>query len=76
MDRGGSASIVHEQTGLRFKHGDAAACAAAIDRLLRDGALRIRLGQTARQRAMADHSIDAMVNGFDAAIRAAAARRS
>lgn len=69
-----AASIVHGHTGLRFPANDAAACAAAVGRLLDDTALRLRLGRTARERAVREHSIDRMVDRFAGAIAAARAR--
>jgi glycosyltransferase involved in cell wall biosynthesis len=69
-----AASVVDGVTGLRFKSGDAAACAAAIAALLGDEPRRLAMGQEARRRAIADHSIEAMTARFAAAVRAAAAR--
>lgn len=43
--------VLHEQTGLLVEPGDEGGLAAAIDRLLRDPALRLRLGALSRQRA-------------------------
>jgi len=50
-DAGGSAELVENLvSGLVVPPGDAAALAAAIERLYRDGDLRKRLGRAARQR--------------------------
>jgi glycosyltransferase involved in cell wall biosynthesis len=70
-----AASVLDGVTGLRFDIDDPQACAAAIARLLNDDALRIRLGEAARTRAVTEHSIDTMAARFADAIRAAAARR-
>lgn len=48
------------ETGLTFPVGDAAALAAACNRLLEDHDLRARLGKTARRRAMEEFSYSAM----------------
>jgi len=48
-------------TGLTTKTGDAAALAAALNRLLTDDALRLKLGAQAQARALSDFSIQAMV---------------
>src|SRR3954468_14670986 len=51
-DVGGVAeSVVDGETGLLVPPGDPAGLAAALDRLLTDGALRLRLGAAGRERA-------------------------
>ena len=59
-----------EQTGLVVSPGDPRALRAAIERLLSDGSLRARLGEHA-QAAVAAYNYDAMVDGFDRALKAA-----
>jgi rhamnosyl/mannosyltransferase len=53
---------LHEVTGLVTPPANAAALADAINRLLADPALRQRLGQAGRQRALAEFSADTMVS--------------
>jgi glycosyltransferase involved in cell wall biosynthesis len=60
------------ETGLVVPAGDAAALAAAIERLLADGELRARLGDAGRS-AVTPYTYDAMVAAFDYAL--ASARR-
>jgi glycosyltransferase involved in cell wall biosynthesis len=50
------AIISHEETGLLVEPRDADALAAAMDRLIDDAALRSRLGNAARQQAVAKFS--------------------
>jgi rhamnosyl/mannosyltransferase len=52
----------HEVTGLTVPPSDVPALAAALNRLLGDDALRARLGQQARERALRDFSIPRMVD--------------
>lgn len=70
-----AASVVDGETGSRFESGDAAACASAIDALLKDDDRREGLGRRARQLAIEAHSIEAMALRFAQAIRAANRRR-
>jgi glycosyltransferase involved in cell wall biosynthesis len=58
------------ETGLVVAPGDAAALAAAVDRLLGDPALRRRLGDAARD-AVAPYTYEAMAAGIARALRAA-----
>jgi glycosyltransferase involved in cell wall biosynthesis len=67
--------VVDELTGLVVAPGDAAALAAASDRLLCDDRLRSRLGAAAR-RSVAAYTYDAMIGAFDRALATAAAARS
>jgi glycosyltransferase involved in cell wall biosynthesis len=55
------------ETGLVVPAGDAAALAAAIERLLSDGELRERLGVAAAA-ALAPYTYDAMAGAFDRAL--------
>jgi glycosyltransferase involved in cell wall biosynthesis len=63
------------ETGLVVPPDEPAALAAAIDRLLRDAALRARLGSAGRA-AVAGYTYEAMANAFDLALAAAAAPRN
>ncbi|TMB98522.1 MAG: glycosyltransferase family 4 protein [Chloroflexi bacterium] len=59
---GGAVEIVtHERTGLLFDPEDAAAAATAVGRLLRDPALRRRLGQSAETEWRSRFGVDTMV---------------
>ncbi len=53
-------AIIHEQTGLLVPPGDADAIVDALRRVLIDGDLRTRLGHAARERALAEFSLEAM----------------
>ena len=73
---GGNVELVeHERTGLLFDAGDDAALADAIARLSRDVPLRDALGKAARDKALAEFSIQAMVAAFSDLYREAAALR-
>lgn len=52
----------HEVTGLTVEPEDADALADALSRLVTDDALRERLGRQARERALADFTIERMVD--------------
>jgi len=54
----------HEVTGLTVPVGDVSALAAALNRLLADDEFRGRLGQQARERAVARFSIPCFVNSM------------
>jgi len=58
-------AITHDENGLLIPPGDPDALAAAIRRLLRDRALRERLGARARERAQRDFSVGAMADGYE-----------
>lgn len=58
-------AITHDENGLLIPPGDPDALAASLRRLLRDPALRERLGSRARARAQRDFSIDAMADGYE-----------
>jgi glycosyltransferase involved in cell wall biosynthesis len=66
----------HGETGLVVPPGDPAALAGALDRLLRDDALRRRLGENARARAHERFSTDAMMDGIMGVYHEALARHA
>jgi sugar transferase (PEP-CTERM/EpsH1 system associated) len=62
---GGNAELVRDGgTGILVPPGDPAALAAALRRYLRDPALREAHALAARERALADFSMEAMVRGY------------
>lgn len=63
----------HGATALLVPLGDRVALGAALERLVSDPALRARLGQTAQKRARL-HSIEPMVDAYEALYRELAAR--
>lgn len=67
-------AVVHEETGLLVRPGDAAALADAIVTLLRDPLRRRALGEAGRTRVAAHFSIDHLVDGTLAAYRRATDR--
>lgn len=65
-DIGGLAEIVeHERTGMRVPAGDADALAVSLARVLADRALAERLGAAARERAIAQFSLDGCIARFE-----------
>jgi rhamnosyl/mannosyltransferase len=68
----------HGVTGLTVPPGDAEALAAALNRLLADDDLRLRLGRQARERALREFTVPRMVEGtlsiYSEALRMHAAR--
>lgn len=54
----GIAEIMHEDGGIVVPHLDIDAMADAVQRLLEDGPLRVRLGQMLKERVMREHTID------------------
>jgi glycosyltransferase involved in cell wall biosynthesis len=63
---GGNVELIeHDRSGLLFDVGDVQALAAALERLARDTALRARLGEGARQRALTEFSIPSMVQAYE-----------
>lgn len=68
-------AVLDGETGLLVSPADPDALAAAIARLVADAALRERLGAAGRAHCAARFSIDAMVEGIEAAYRRARARR-
>ena len=63
---GGNIELIeHDRSGLLFDIGDAQALAVALERLSRDTALRVRLGNGARQRALTEFSIPSMVQAYE-----------
>ncbi|HET7788566.1 MAG TPA: glycosyltransferase family 4 protein [Myxococcales bacterium] len=63
----------NEETALLVPLGDGAALASALERLVNDAALRRKLGETARERALR-HSIEPMVDAYAALYRELSAR--
>jgi glycosyltransferase involved in cell wall biosynthesis len=62
---GGNPEIVrHDQEGLLFPRGDAAGCAAALVRLLREPGLAGRLGAAARERSLERYRLDHTVERY------------
>jgi L-malate glycosyltransferase len=59
-------AIVDDVTGLLVEPGDAPALATAIERLLRDAALRRRLGDAARKAIEDRYSVEKMVRATEA----------
>ena len=60
--------------GLTYRDGDAADLARAIDAMLSDPPRRKAMGEAALETIRRDYSIPRMADGFEAAIRAVAAR--
>jgi phosphatidyl-myo-inositol dimannoside synthase len=58
---GAHEAVVHDETGLVVEPRDVGGVRAALDRLLRDDALRARLGAAARRRAVEELSYDHLV---------------
>lgn len=58
---GNTESVHHEQEALIVPPADAAAIATALERLFSDPLLRNRLGQRARERFLAEFTVDQMV---------------
>ncbi|MCB1960098.1 MAG: TIGR03088 family PEP-CTERM/XrtA system glycosyltransferase [Rhodocyclaceae bacterium] len=61
---GNSELVVPDVTGYLVESGDPAALAAAMQRVLDDAPLRVRMGAAARARIEAGFSLDAMVNSY------------
>ena len=66
-------AVDDEVTGLRVRPRDVPALRAALERLLGDGELRVRLGAAAREKAQRDFSFDAAAAGLLAAYEEALA---
>ncbi|MBM4108251.1 MAG: glycosyltransferase [Phycisphaerae bacterium] len=69
-------ALRHNENGLFFKDGDAASLADALASVLDDKALRTRLAAGAYRTATEERTLDAMVDGFLAAVMYAAGRSS
>lgn len=67
-------AIANGEDGLLVPPGDSAALAHALERLLRDGGLRARLAAHARERALREFTIGAMVDAYEALYAEAASR--
>ena len=64
---GGAAEIVADgETGIVIRPGDVPALRAALERLAGDAGLRARMGTAGRERALRDHSVEAMVDKYAA----------
>ncbi|MGA1503342.1 MAG: glycosyltransferase, partial [Candidatus Nanopelagicales bacterium] len=66
-------SIVHGETGI-LVNGDERDFVEAIDHIISDGDLRVRLGERARRRSL-DFSWDASALAFESVLRQAIAQR-
>lgn len=75
-DGGGTREIVSAEGGLLVPGDDPAAIAAAIERLIDDRELRLRLGAGARRHALAQHDLEASVAAQLGAIEEALAAKS
>jgi phosphatidylinositol alpha-1,6-mannosyltransferase len=58
---GAHEAVVHDETGFVVEPRDVGAVRAALDRVLRDDALRVRLGAAARHRAVEELAYDRLV---------------
>jgi glycosyltransferase involved in cell wall biosynthesis len=67
--------VADGETGLLTDPGDAAAYATAVARLLSDDNFRARMGQAARDRVAAHHSLPAAAAALDAILRQATGGR-
>ncbi len=65
-DNGSEQQIVDQVSGLFVPHEDPPAVAAAIARLLDDGALRARLGSALREKVDTDYAVAAVVPRWEA----------
>lgn len=63
--------VQHDRTGLLFEAGSAEGLARALERLVRDEALRRRMGEAARAWVTGRFTVDRMTDGFLAALAAA-----
>lgn len=62
-------AVIHGETGLLVPPGNAKALAAGITKLLRDAALRRRMGEAGRARVAAEFGVDRLVSRTLAAYR-------
>jgi glycosyltransferase involved in cell wall biosynthesis len=73
-DSGGVSSILRDgETGLLTKKNDARDFAAKLDRLIADPGLRARMGEAARAKVAAGHSLDGAARRLNALLAALAA---
>ncbi len=69
-DAGQIGDVIRDgENGLLVRPGDVGELAGAITRLLRDGALRERIGRTAREQAVAQHSWERYVSRLESVYR-------
>jgi phosphatidylinositol alpha-1,6-mannosyltransferase len=61
---GAHEAVIHDETGFVVEPRDVGGVRTALDRLLRDDALRARLGAAARRRAVEELSYDELVTRF------------
>jgi phosphatidylinositol alpha-1,6-mannosyltransferase len=61
---GAHEAVIHDETGFVVEPRDVGGVRTALDRLLRDDALRARLGAAARRRAVEELSYDQLVTRF------------
>ena len=62
---GGNPELITERNGILVPPDDDEALSAAIEALLCDKALRVELGQNARQFAQANFTLEQMRNGYE-----------
>ena len=67
--------ITNGETGYLVRPGDSVAFAQYADRLLADPKLANRLGESARHRIVAEHSVEAMVEAYASLYESVVARR-
>lgn len=69
-------AVLDDVTGLLISPGDVPALTAALRRLLKDPALRRRMGEAGRERVLNEFSVDAMITGNLSIYRAVLAQRA
>ncbi len=73
---GGIPELLDGGAGLLVAQADAQALADAVERLLRDGELRVRVGETGKRRVTESFSIESVVGALADHFRSCAAPRS